>query len=86
MKKLKKPEKKIGLVIPIGNGWAVKTSISGKLLLVSDNKREAVSIARDIAKWHESKLVIYGKDGNITTTSYVGKRKAGAKIRSAFFS
>ena len=79
MKKSKKVEKKVGLVFPIGNGWIVKTSINGKLLVVTDTKKDAVSIARDIAKRYESKLIIYGKNGNIATTSYAGKRKAVAK-------
>ena len=79
MKKSKKVEKKVGLVFPIGNGWIVKTSIKGKLLVVTDTKKDAVSIARDIAKRYESKLIVYGKNGSIATTSYAGKRKAVAK-------
>ena len=80
MKKAKKAEKKAGYVIPLGRGWVVKTTISGKLFVVTDNKRDAVSIARGIAKRYASELIIYDKEGRVaTTTSYAGKKRIVAK-------
>jgi len=81
MKKAKKIVKKAQYVIPVGNGWAVKASINGKFIIITDNKRDAVSVARDIAKRNESDLIIYGKDGSIiSTNSYTVKRKLTAKV------
>ena len=80
MSKAKKTAKKIQYVIPIGNGWAVKASDSVKFLLITDSKREAVAIAKDIAKRNESDLIVYGKKGEITTnSSYSKKGRAAAK-------
>jgi len=80
MKKAKKIVKRIEYVIPVGNGWAVKGSINGKYIIITDNKKEAVSVARDIAKRNESDLIIYGKDGSIiSNNSYTSKRKPGVK-------
>jgi hypothetical protein len=81
MKKSKKTVKKMAFVIPIGNGWAVKASINGKYIVITDNKKDAVSVARDIAKSNESDLIIYGKNGSIiSTNSYTGKRKPMVKV------
>jgi len=72
--------KKIQYVIPVGNGWVVKASDSIKFLLITDNKREAVSVAKDIAKRNESDLIIYGKDGKITANNSYSKKGRAAAI------
>jgi hypothetical protein len=52
-------------VIPLGNGWMVKNSASEKFTVITDNKQEAITIARQIAKSKGGELVIHGKDGSI---------------------
>lgn len=52
-------------VIPLGNGWAVKRAGSDRFTVITETKREAVEVARKIAKNNNSELVIYGKDGRI---------------------
>jgi hypothetical protein len=53
-------------VIPLGGtGWVVKNRQTKKFTVISDSKREAVKIARSLAKQHRRKLVIFAKDGRI---------------------
>ena len=52
-------------VVPLGTGWAVKGERSQKFTVITSTKREAVSVARNIAKNNNSELVIHGKDGKI---------------------
>lgn len=52
-------------VIPLGNGWVVKNSAAQKFTVITDNKREAITIAREIAKSKGHELIIHGKDGSI---------------------
>jgi hypothetical protein len=69
--KLKKARKKavatsqIQYVLPIGNGWVVKNSAAAKFLIITDNKREAISIARKVAKLRHIELIVYNKNGTI---------------------
>lgn len=55
----------IQYVLPLGNGWAVKTNIASKFTVITDSKREAISIARAIARNKKTDLVVHGRDGNI---------------------
>lgn len=57
--------KQIEYVLPLGNGWVVKNSAAAKFLVITDNKKEAVSIARNIAKRKHTELIVYNKDGKI---------------------
>ncbi len=52
-------------VLPLGNGWVVKNSQAKKFTAITDNKKDALVIARTIAKYKQIELVIYGKDGKI---------------------
>jgi hypothetical protein len=52
-------------VLPIGNGWVVKNSAAAKFLIITDNKREAISIARKVAKLRHIELIVYNKNGTI---------------------
>jgi Uncharacterized protein conserved in bacteria (DUF2188) len=53
-------------VIPLGGtGWVVKSSNAKKFTVISDSKREAVKIARSLAKRRHRKLVVFAKDGSI---------------------
>ena len=53
-------------VLPLGgNGWVVKNSKASKFTVITDSKREAISIARDIAKTKQIELEVHGRDGRI---------------------
>ena len=52
-------------VVPLGNGWAVKGEGNSRYTAITERKREATIIARDIAKNNKSEIVIHGKDGRI---------------------
>lgn len=52
-------------VVPLGNGWAVKGEGSKKFTVITETQRDAITVARGIAKSNRSELVIHGKDGKI---------------------
>ncbi len=52
-------------VIPLGNGWAVKGEGSKKFTVITETQKDAITVAREIAKNNKSELVIYGRDGKI---------------------
>lgn len=52
-------------VLPLGNGWAVKGEGSKKFTVITETQRDAITVARGIARTNKSELVIYGKDGKI---------------------
>lgn len=52
-------------VLPLGNGWAVKGEGSKKFTVITETQKDAITVARGIAKNTKSELVIYGKDGRI---------------------
>ena len=52
-------------VIPLGNGWAVKGEGSKQFTVITETQKDAITVAREIAKNNKSELVIYGKDGRI---------------------
>ncbi len=52
-------------VVTHPDGWAVKGEGNEKATKVVDTQKEAIEIAREIAKNQESELVIHGKDGKI---------------------
>lgn len=52
-------------VVPLGNGWAVKGEGSKKFTVITDTQRDAITVARGIAKSNKSELLIHGKDGKI---------------------
>ena len=52
-------------VVPLGNGWAVKGEGNSRFTAITERKREATIIARDIARNNRSEIVIHGKDGRI---------------------
>jgi hypothetical protein len=53
-------------VIPLGGtGWVVKSSDAKEFTAISDSKREAVKIARSLAKQYGRLLVVFAKDGSI---------------------
>ncbi|RYY07213.1 MAG: DUF2188 domain-containing protein [Sphingobacteriaceae bacterium] len=56
-------------VIPLGNGWAVKGEGSKKFTIITELQKDAITVARGIAKTNKSKLLIYGKNGEIKDKS-----------------
>ena len=52
-------------VVPLGNGWAVKGEGNTRFTVITDVKKDAVDVAREIAKNNRSELVIHGRDGRI---------------------
>jgi hypothetical protein len=64
--------KKSQHVLPLGNGWAVKKEGSGKFTLITERQKDAITVARGIAKSSKSELVIHGKDGRIRARDSYG--------------
>jgi ribosomal protein L32E len=59
-------ELSIQYVLPLGgSGWVVKNNKAAKFTVITDSKREAISIARNIAKNKQIELVVHGRDGSI---------------------
>jgi hypothetical protein len=58
--------KRIQYVLPVGNGWVVKSSYRAKWSLITVSKREAITIARNLAKETHTELIVFAKDGRIT--------------------
>ena len=52
-------------VIPLGNGWAVKAEGNTRFTVITEIKKEAIEIAREIARNNCSELIIHGRDGRI---------------------
>ncbi|MBZ4662808.1 MAG: hypothetical protein JG776_490 [Caloramator sp.] len=53
-------------------GWQVKGEGNNKSTKVTETKKEAIDIARQIAKNQESELIIHGKDGKIQSKDSYG--------------
>lgn len=52
-------------VVPLGNGWAVKGEGNTKYTVITETKKDALSVGRDIARNNKSELIIHGRDGKI---------------------
>lgn len=52
-------------VVKHPDGWAVKGANNSKATKVTSTQKEAIEIARDIAKNQESELLIHGRNGRI---------------------
>ncbi|MEA4850335.1 MAG: DUF2188 domain-containing protein [Paludibacter sp.] len=52
-------------VVPNGNNWAVKGEGNSKNTRNTQTQKEAINIARTIARKEQSELIIHGKDGQI---------------------
>ena len=60
-------------VIPLGRAWAVKKEGSNRFTVITDKKRDAVKVARELAKHQKSELIIHGKDGSVKEKSNYGE-------------
>jgi len=52
-------------VVPNNDKWAVKGEGNSKKTRITQTQREAIEIAREIARNQQSELVIHRKDGTI---------------------
>lgn len=60
-------------IIPLGNGWAVKAEGNSKFTIITETKKDALIVGREIAKNSKTELIIHGKDGKVLKMdSYVG--------------
>lgn len=64
--------KKTVHVTPNGSGWNVKTSNSLKAYRVVDTQKEAINIAKTVAKNLQTELLIHGKNGQIRAKDSYG--------------
>ena len=69
MKAILSASKKNIHVAPLGNGWIVRKETGKNFIVITGTKREAVSVARAVAKSNHSILVVHGKDGQVTEKS-----------------
>jgi hypothetical protein len=60
-------------VVPLGNGWAVKGEGSKKFTVITETQKDAITVAKEIAKNNKSVLVVHGKDGKIKDKDSYGK-------------
>jgi ribosomal protein L32E len=61
-------KKTIEHVLPLGGtGWMVKNSEAKDFTAITDSKKEAIAIAREIAKSKGGILIVHAKDGSIKT-------------------
>lgn len=60
-------------VVPLGNGWAVKGDGSKKFTVITETQKDAITVAKEIAKNNQSELVIHGRDGKIRDKDSYGK-------------
>ncbi len=56
-------------VVPLGNGWAVKKEGSKRFTVITETQKDAINVARKIAKNSRAQTVIHGKDGRIKKKS-----------------
>ena len=52
-------------VTPKGNQWQVKGEGNERATKIVKTQKEAIEIAKDIAKTNKSEVVIHGRDGKI---------------------
>ena len=52
-------------VVPSGDQWAVRGEGNSKKTRITQTQREAIEIAREIARNQQSELVIHRKNGTI---------------------
>jgi hypothetical protein len=52
-------------VVPHPNGWAVQSEGGERPTAVKPTQREAIDVAREIARNQRSELIIHGEDGRI---------------------
>lgn len=59
-------------VVPHQNGWAVKSAGADRATKVAPTQREAIDVARNIARNQHSELLIHGENGRIRARDSYG--------------
>jgi hypothetical protein len=59
-------------VVPLGNGWAVKSAGAERATVITTKQSDAISAARDIARNNHSELIVHGRDGKIRERNSYG--------------
>lgn len=59
-------------VVPHGHDWAVKGAGNSKATIVVETQKQAIEVAKEIAKNQESELFIHGKNGQIRERNSYG--------------
>lgn len=59
-------------VVPLGNGWAVKSAGAERATIITTKQSDAITVARNIAKNNRSDLIVHGKDGKIRDRNSYG--------------
>lgn len=59
-------------VVKHKDGWAIKGAGNEKATKVTDTKKEAIAIAKEIAKNQSSELIIHGQNGQIQEKNTYG--------------
>lgn len=65
-------------VVPSGDQWAVRGEGNSRKTRITQTQREAIEIARTIARKEQSELVIHGKDGRIRQKDSYGNDRSHA--------
>lgn len=59
-------------VVPHSSGWAIKGAGNQKATKVTSTQKEAINVARNIAKNQKSKLLIHNRKGQISQKDSFG--------------
>jgi uncharacterized protein YdaT len=59
-------------VVPHPDGWAVKAEGAGQATRVTETQREAMEVAREIAKNQGSERIVHGENGRIRQKNSYG--------------
>lgn len=59
-------------IVPTASGWGVMKEGSTRKTVITDTKKEAEEIGREIARNQKTELVIHGKDGKIQDSDSYG--------------
>lgn len=66
-------------VVPHGNEWAIKGAGNERNTKIVTTQKEAIKIAREIAKNQQSELVIHKRNGNIRDKDSFGNDSRNIK-------
>lgn len=59
-------------VVKTEDGWGVKGTGNSKYTVLTDTQKEAIEIARGIAKNQGAELIVHGRDGKIRESDSFG--------------
>ena len=59
-------------VVPLGNGWAVKSAGADRATVITTKQSDAITAARNIARNNHTELIVHGRDGKIRERNSYG--------------